>query len=335
MFSKHVSTLFTSKPVYKDNTCIQYSLTRDQLLSIKWLNPPYQTDLSIEKVTQMIQSYNNHPEFGRFKNTIVFAVRMTGPKLTYLVDGQHRMDLLRQVNVHYSFTVLFYPIKTDDEMRQLFREMNYDSHKNLAYISLGTDAARIVDDLIEHYTTKPFTKTKKDTSRLYTLRVFVELISEYITDFSNITELIEDLETKQKLFIQTLDFTHSYSEECDCIEAGFIMPIKECNFIDYLKNPFVEPYYNGKGKTILKTIPLSLKKMVWDHHIGMNFGKVNCPVCKTQPIFQISFHCGHIIAKRNGGLNTVENLKPICQSCNSSMGTTNMNEFMHTINNGK
>ena len=42
----------------------------------------------------------------------------------------------------------------------------------------------------------------------------------------------------------------------------------------------------------------------------------------------MSFNCGHIIAEANGGKVIVSNLKPICQNCNSSMGTKNMDDFM-------
>jgi len=42
----------------------------------------------------------------------------------------------------------------------------------------------------------------------------------------------------------------------------------------------------------------------------------------------MNFHCGHVVSEINGGELEPENLKPICQSCNSSMGTTNMNEFI-------
>ena len=41
----------------------------------------------------------------------------------------------------------------------------------------------------------------------------------------------------------------------------------------------------------------------------------------------MSFNCGHIIAEANGGGIIVSNLKPICQNCNSSMGTKNMDDF--------
>jgi len=42
----------------------------------------------------------------------------------------------------------------------------------------------------------------------------------------------------------------------------------------------------------------------------------------------MSFHCGHVIAEKNGGSIEIANLRPICQSCNSSMGTTNMDVFV-------
>ena len=108
------------RPVYKSQLCMEYILTQSQLLTIPLLNPPYQTDLNPTKVTEMIQSYTVHPEFGRFKNTMVIAVR---GESFYLVDGQHRLEMIRQIEVNYPFKVLFYPIKTDDEMRQLFREI--------------------------------------------------------------------------------------------------------------------------------------------------------------------------------------------------------------------
>ncbi len=42
----------------------------------------------------------------------------------------------------------------------------------------------------------------------------------------------------------------------------------------------------------------------------------------------LNFVCGHIIAEANGGELKLDNLKPICVSCNSSMGVQNMNEYI-------
>jgi hypothetical protein len=77
-----------------------------------------------------------------------------------------------------------------------------------------------------------------------------------------------------------------------------------------------------------QTIPLTLKRNVWDKHIGENIGKNLCLCCNLTDITQMNFSCGHIISEHNGGELKLDNLKPICVSCNSSMGTKNMDEFM-------
>jgi hypothetical protein len=305
-------------------------LTRDQILSLPLHTPPYQTDLDVSKVDAMIESYHHHPEFGRFKNTIVIAIRMTSGMRFYLVDGQHRVEMLKRKPVEYSFRVLFYPIYNDDEMRQMFREMNYDSHKNAAYVSLGTDTARIADELFDYFKEYPFA-TKKETteSRLYTTRVFVDKLSEYIKQFTEIESLKQHLFQKQQEFLRQIDVSHPYAEEKKCIESNIIFPLKHCNFLDYLMNDAV-PAYQGRKKAK----PITLRTMVWSHHVGMSVGERKCPVCEVKMIYQSDFDCGHVIAKSKGGLDIVENLRPICSSCNSSMGTQNMNEFIQKIRHG-
>jgi hypothetical protein len=86
-----------------------------------------------------------------------------------------------------------------------------------------------------------------------------------------------------------------------------------------------------KKKVKKKPIPATIKRLVWNTHIGEEIGKSKCICCKITDITQLSFHCGHIIAESNGGQLIVSNLKPICQNCNSSMGTKNMNEFMKAL----
>jgi hypothetical protein len=85
----------------------------------------------------------------------------------------------------------------------------------------------------------------------------------------------------------------------------------------------VEP----KPKYKKQTISLALKKLVWDKHICLDIGRTKCVCCKTSEIIQISFHAGHIIAESKGGKTNVSNLKPICQNCNCSMGSINMDDF--------
>jgi len=90
-------------------------------------------------------------------------------------------------------------------------------------------------------------------------------------------------------------------------------------------NPTNKIQKNKKYKK--KSIPKSLKKQVWDNWIGKDIGATKCLCCNHEQIRQIEFHCGHIVAEKNGGKTIVSNLKPICAQCNLSMGIMNMIDF--------
>ena len=92
-----------------------------------------------------------------------------------------------------------------------------------------------------------------------------------------------------------------------------------------------EPKPPKEDKLKKKAIPSTIKKLVWNTNIGEDIGKAKCICCKSTDITQMSFNCGHVISEYNGGETIVSNLKPICQNCNSSMGTKNMNDFMLTL----
>lgn len=86
----------------------------------------------------------------------------------------------------------------------------------------------------------------------------------------------------------------------------------------------LEQQANPKPKRI--TIPKTVKDNLWDNTFSSNAGEGNCYVCSTT-INSKKFDCGHIIAVANGGSNDINNLKPICSTCNKSMGTKNLEEF--------
>jgi len=97
-----------------------------------------------------------------------------------------------------------------------------------------------------------------------------------------------------------------------------------------IKKPIVKEIEPIKTKK--KPISATIKRLVWNKWIGEEIGKAKCLCCNLTAITQLSFNAGHIIAESNGGETNVSNLKPICQNCNSSMGTKNMIDFMKTLN---
>jgi len=79
-----------------------------------------------------------------------------------------------------------------------------------------------------------------------------------------------------------------------------------------------------------KKISITLKRLVWNKHFTESCGTALCSCCKLTTISQLNFHCGHIVAEINGGSTKLDNLIPICQYCNLSMGTKNMQDFMRS-----
>jgi len=71
-----------------------------------------------------------------------------------------------------------------------------------------------------------------------------------------------------------------------------------------------------------KKIPTALRNQVWINHMGERF-RVKCPTswCQTT-ITPFTFEAGHNIPESKGGQTVVENLIPICSTCNKSMGNS-------------
>lgn len=74
------------------------------------------------------------------------------------------------------------------------------------------------------------------------------------------------------------------------------------------------------------TIPTKIRQSVWNQYIGQTtIGSCYC--CGTT-ISSFDFEAGHVIADSLGGLPTIENLRPVCSSCNKSMHNQNMIDFV-------
>lgn len=84
---------------------------------------------------------------------------------------------------------------------------------------------------------------------------------------------------------------------------------------------------SGNSRMPKKTIPKILKDLTWQKWVGDHIAKAKCLCCGINDIKMNSFHCGHVISEADGGPTTVENLRPICATCNLSMRTQNMVKF--------
>jgi len=74
-----------------------------------------------------------------------------------------------------------------------------------------------------------------------------------------------------------------------------------------------------------KDIPREMLAEVWKAHFGYST-QGSCFSCK-KPLDVFSWEAGYVVAHARGGKKTADNLRPVCVSCNRSMGTENMDAF--------
>lgn len=148
----------------------------------------------------------------------------------------------------------------------------------------------------------------------------LDIILDYLGNISD---------NKYKSFFK--EYLNNYFKDID----DFIYKIYDynSNFDEFYKFIIFNPIFTKKdNKYKKKSIPKSLKIKVWNTYIGEDIGKIKCLCCDTIDITQSIFECGHIIAEAKGGETSLENLRPICSTCNKSMKTINMNDYIKIIN---
>lgn len=103
--------------------------------------------------------------------------------------------------------------------------------------------------------------------------------------------------------------------------------LAEAKVVDATPKPATPKPATPKPKNKKKTIPKNVRIDSWNHWIGKANGESKCLCCGIRDIGQNNFECGHIVSEAKGGAATITNLKPICSTCNKSMGTRNMDDF--------
>ena len=88
----------------------------------------------------------------------------------------------------------------------------------------------------------------------------------------------------------------------------------------------IATYSRTIDKKQRKQIPKLIRGKVWEMYHGDSL-KGACYCCKRDLDAFDAWHVGHIISHANGGADVPSNLRPVCASCNTSMGTQNMDEF--------
>ena len=145
-------------------------------------------------------------------------------------------------------------------------------------------------------------------------------------------ELRTSTYTRANIIKATEIYKQEIKRHCDEKVAELELQIKQTrqkkkevfSQVTHHKNKLLRHFQHKVGRA---NIPASVKEQCWNKWIGTHIGESNCVCCKKNKISKSNFSAGHVISDAMGGQPTVDNLRPICGQCNSSMGTQNMLDF--------
>ena len=155
-----------------------------------------------------------------------------------------------------------------------------------------------------------------------------------VTSKAEPISLIEQLE-KQKMEIELklqeekrLLEEKALQEEKRLQEEKALQEIKEKKAKDEETLKLKEEEDKREAKKKKQSIPKNVRVIVWNHYIGEDIIKHKCLCCKKVTISNTNFEVGHVLSEKCGGTHEINNLRPICFSCNHSMGSENMIDFV-------
>ena len=307
--------------------------------------PNYQGALDEHKCEQMVEEYLQNPSLICSKNKVVIGSLNDN---WYIIDGQHRLEIAKMLkknhNIDDCLIFCYYECFTEEEMKQLFDSLNQDSLKNQYYIT--EDVKNNIKQVIELEFKKKISNYKEYFSRKKNEGSKIKCIEEFVIELRNIN-YFDKFENSQLAYENLLEKNNNFYEKANLkmniiynesnyvvverknLKDGVIFPLKSNNFLDFLIDSEIEVYH--KTKSIKQKISPYKRKQVWNNEFSENCQSAECPISWCKNILYIGvkngWQCGHVKSEYNGGLTEPNNLRPICEGCNMSMGKKNWNDY--------
>tara|TARA_Y100000389_G_scaffold86211_1_gene82937 strand:+ start:1418 stop:2512 length:1095 start_codon:yes stop_codon:yes gene_type:complete len=264
----------------------------------------------------------------------------------FLLDGQHRVTVIGRLYRDYSheikFFVKFTNVNSIEELEEHYKIIN--SNTPLPDFSNFQNINIKIPELVSARFQEVYPSIWSKNSRARRPHLYFNYFQEALAFICN--EL--NIKDSKELLGIVLDFNKilsGWDYSSFKVSENVYNSAKEKKIYLGLYSYENEKYVywwakkiveNRTGKTIKKMnkfsskkgIPKKIKNDSWDRYIGRNVGIAPCICCRSEKIEQKKFTAGHIISEYNGGTITVDNIIPICDSCNLSMGTRNMDLFI-------
>ena len=305
------------------------------ILSKKSKDYSYFIKINIYKLIIDFIDINGETEFIKYFNKMIISFKSS----KYYTIGN---ELQNSINSFANIDDFIFKIDNikggiiNNNINDFYNELNIFIIQQFAiYIPSKKISKKVIKDMIEPKNV--IEKEKEEEPKKISKKVIEKEKEEEPKKISK--KVIKDMIEPKKIIIEEVKkkeltpYNEFFKEQSILLKDNN----KITNKMEYIAKLWKEHKEEKEKEEEIKkpvkkqTITSTMKKLVWNMHIGEEIGKAKCVCCKNSYISQMSFHCGHIIAESKGGEMIVSNLRPICQNCNSSMGNKNMEEFMKTL----
>ena len=256
----------------------------------------------------------------------------------YLVDGQHRFEAIKRISQTISIPVCVEIVKVDtiQELKENYNMIN----KNTPLPEFPETIDKTIPERVANYYKARYPNIWSKSTRANRPNIYFNYFQEALG------VLVDRMEIKTAQELQTILDEHndklsrvtradvSEKQIRKCAESGIYFGLYS-HVSDEYRYDWVREILNidkviVQGPKTKRAVPKKVRDDSWNKYVGTDKGEAPCLCCRTSTISKSEFHAGHVISEANGGLATVENIRPICGGCNLSMGTRDMREFVQT-----
>jgi hypothetical protein len=326
--------------------------------AITYLSPNVQRLLNEEHVSRLVTDqmweYQTHRQFSMMQS--ITCADLNGKR--YVLDGQHRLAAFKELNMKgYDLSVripvVCYNVESFEELKSYYLRIN--KHHPINPLETSTewfnDGKSFCTWFVAEY--KPYLKTTNGKSNCP--HINMNEMMTYIKDYrvfervrvdSDMNQLINTVKGLNKYMIDNTttivncqignDFSNKFMR---CINKNVSQPCilgvwRRFEWIEialYVLQTGVSFSEINLSQFTAKRPKISKKRRleVWQKRNG-NTLQSKCFVCEYSLEYD-DMECGHVVPFVYGGDSQVDNLEPICKSCNREMGIMNLNDYKKII----
>lgn len=314
------------------------------------MTPGIQRALDVARVDEIVRFQKQRPSLLFVGDVSIFARDKGVPERLWVVDGQHRLEACRQlVSVDPAYVVSLTIVDLDDELTLpgLFTLVNKSVPvpEYIIETTLDSRCRALLDKVCRSLSaTFPAYCSSAKAPRRPNMN-FESLVGElvasplkdrlvalgpdgilrYLSKVNDALGAVADETSKTRADAKCPSMPLYLSLDVDrrCLTDARVLDAWHAG----------EPLEQTLGTSVIGKrkvqIPKAVRMAVWRRYIGESFGHGACECCGAV-ITQSNFHCGHVVAAAHGGAPVIDNLRPLCSLCNTSMSSRNLDEFKRT-----